>query len=533
MVFCNLLFQLRTMNLKLLYLIIWILLTLSSCQHDEISQFNPSTLTHQFGPIEPLNDRPPLSKDVLDESILNKLKEQSEYWWHHASDYELWSAVRHSGSIIGIGYRPDGFGDLLSKTEQINLEDPTWQKAKGEVIAFLQKNISVKRSDIIEYEPWPYLFVNITDYDLLAKVRRNPLVASVELMDYDLFNQSSIDQQTTDDRSSGLGCVNIAANYQLYSTISPNMTKKPWHYNKQKIHKAWTKNQGEGISVGVIDTGVSKAQKKLRPFWFSKGQSTGRSIWRAGTFKPNYPFGSTDGPWDDCGHGTQMAGTIAAPRVGGSILGVAYKSNLYSVRGTNDVVLSSLKEKVGVADALNLLANSNKNVRIISMSIGHPISSSLVATAINNAVAKGCILFCAAGTSFVGAPSWAQSIIVFPANMSNTFAVSGVKASWPNVKTKCGSCHEGSKVDFVVPMEKTNSGYVTHSLTMTDDRPSDVGGSSIATATMAGVAALVWSKYPNRSANAIRNKLKKSADLNSNRHSKFGWGVVDAYQAVQ
>ena len=83
-----------------------------------------------------------------------------------------------------------------------------------------------------------------------------------------------------------------------------------------------------------------------------------------------------DGPDDQCGHGTAMSGVIASPRnTVGNAVGVAYNSNLISVRGTSDVIVNSGNEKDGVAEALVLLGNRS-DVRIISMSIGDVFSNS-------------------------------------------------------------------------------------------------------------------------------------------------------------
>jgi len=59
------------------------------------------------------------------------------------------------------------------------------------------------------------------------------------------------------------------------------------------------------------------------------------------------------------------------------------------------------------------------------------------------------------------------------------------------------------------------------------------GGSSAATATTAGIAALVWSRHPNWSRAQILNRLKQSADLYPYKSSSFGYGNIDALQAVQ
>jgi len=60
-----------------------------------------------------------------------------------------------------------------------------------------------------------------------------------------------------------------------------------------------------------------------------------------------------------------------------------------------------------------------------------------------------------------------------------------------------------------------------------------VGGSSVATSTTAGIAALVWSRYPSWTRDQVLTRLKQSAKLYPNRDANFGYGPIDALKAVQ
>lgn len=59
-----------------------------------------------------------------------------------------------------------------------------------------------------------------------------------------------------------------------------------------------------------------------------------------------------------------------------------------------------------------------------------------------------------------------------------------------------------------------------------------VGGSSVATATTAGVAALIWSTNPSLSRAQVLQKMKSNSDFYPGRNSKFGWGKINVYNAV-
>jgi subtilisin family serine protease len=55
-----------------------------------------------------------------------------------------------------------------------------------------------------------------------------------------------------------------------------------------------------------------------------------------------------------------------------------------------------------------------------------------------------------------------------------------------------------------------------------------VGGSSVATAQLAGIAALVWAKYPGESRQQVLDRLILASSNYPNRSSQFGWGLVNA-----
>ena len=119
----------------------------------------------------------------------------------------------------------------------------------------------------------------------------------------------------------------------------------------------------------------------------------------------------------------------------------------------------------------------------------------------------------------------------FPANMSQTVAVTGVKEGFPLVR--CNTCHDGSQVDFIVPMQRRNDdGRTSLTLALSGDVPAYVGGSSAATATTAGIAALVWATNPGQSRTQVLNRLKNAASIYPGRDGNFGWGMIDAQYAV-
>ncbi len=112
--------------------------------------------------------------------------------------------------------------------------------------------------------------------------------------------------------------------------------------------------------------------------------------------------------------------------------------------------------------------------------------------------------------------------------MTQAIAVTGIK---DNLTTRCDACHQGSDVEFVTVMEKSDSKKPL-SLAMSGDAPSTVGGSSVATASVAGMAAIVWSKYPSADRTTIYNRLKNASSNAASRHPNFGWGRINVGSAL-
>jgi hypothetical protein len=294
----------------------------------------------------------------------------------------------------------------------------------------------------------------------------------------------------------------------------------------------------------VIDTGCSLTQENLQGN-FNQGESVGRTVEHIVTLatyhelvieKTNgkttrmyYEYSPLVPSGDACGHGTMMAGIAAAPRgTDGAVCGVAYNCDLVTAKAAEDVVINGFYEKYGVMLALN--AAVRRGVKIVSMSMGTPFYESQIADAIKKATKSGILIFCAAGTthdSFTLTRKWGT---VFPASMAEVISVTGLKENQDGVRDLCNVCHEGKENDFLVLMQKDkgNDKLLTPTLAIRGDVPAVDGGSSIATAMMAGMAAIVWSKYPAKRSSEILTILKNASTNSYDNRGK----VLDVYKAV-
>lgn len=511
--------------MKKLILLTSVILLVSSCSRNELN------------PVEMLPGDEPLSSEQIDKKALELLVANQEFWWHMVDDHTVWSASINSDSVVAVGYTLEGVDPVDHRLHELDLDEDAWRKKRSELIKYILKrtrelnpDMTLELKDVLAYDEkvLPVIDARIWNKELITELRVRADVRYVDPMGYSMEPDQTLEK-------SGSGCGSNSSDNNIpssdFSTQAPGNAVVPWNYNYMNIPQAWARSQGDNITVGLIDTGIGQNQYKLNS-GFTTGYSGSRYIRKYGTYVSSWwCWGgcNPDGPNDQCGHGTQMAGLIAAPRSGPSMTGVAYKANLVSYRGTGDVVINGSAEKTGVANALKGLGNRS-DVRIISMSIGDVFSNGKVADAIRYAHGRGKLIFAAAGTSLSWTSWWG---VIFPANMSETVAVTGIRDNVSNM-TRCNTCHSGSQVDFVAVMQRnSNTNRTSLTLPMSGNTPSRVGGSSAATATTAGIAALVWARTPSLSRTGVINRLKQSASFYPNRNSDFGWGLIDANQAVQ
>ncbi len=455
----------------------------------------------------------------VNEFIANELKQSGDVDWTRAPSHILYSAVMHGGNVLSVGYGAEGESFVVGAKS--NRLVSVLQNIQ-EIVATAE-GVSKSDSAALVDETLNYTEVTVTQLATIKALQKADAIRYLDPVGYGLYLEQAV-------QSKSAGCFKGSStiNRGDYISITPG-AQQPWNFSLHKIPDAWKLSTGQGITVGLIDTGVSQNQQLLGNN-FNAGASRGRTIQRRGTFtdSPWWWVDKVDGPNDKCGHGTQMASIIAGPRNSEGVpMGVAYNCNLISYRATGDVVLDDYHERKGVSNALKELAD-NSSVKIISMSIGFPWSIGNVKDAVKYAYSKGKLIIAAGGTSTTFT-NWYG--IIFPADMKETVAVTGIKDNGYN---RCDICHDGKKIDFTIIMQRaSNAQRNVPVLGFNSGTAAYTGGSSAATAATAGIAALIWSRNPNMSRTQVLNKLKKAAELYPNKDDRFGYGNIDALKAVQ
>ena len=491
--------------------------------------FSCSKETHQD---EEVLQQELISIEAIQKAVEAELADGKVFYWNHADDHFIWSAGMHSDAVFSIGYTIGSSFDPEKHIQNVDLKADIWKNAKNEVLrliiekeAITRQNPNLTAKDLMPYgeeEFFPHLIVELTNEELISELRKSEFVRFVEPLGFSLEDHFA--KQRSNEGCNGSPDYNISSSD--YTTISPS-TKQPWNFINHSIQTAWSNSTGDNIRICIIDTGASDNQDNLGS-QFTSGWSGGRNIQKYSTHvSGSWWWASLDSPHDPCGHGTSMAGFAAGPRgTDGNAVGVAYKADLMTVRAVKDVIISSSSERKGARDAL-YLAGGKSDVKVISMSIGTPFYSSTVADGIYYAYNQGKLIVAAAGTSL----SWTSWYpVIFPANMSQTTAVTGLR---DNGTVKCVTCHSGPEVDFTIIMERASDDDRTSiSLASSSNQPKYTGGSSCATATVAGIAALVWAENTNASRSTVLQALKDGSEFYPARDSNFGWGRINAATAV-
>lgn len=262
----------------------------------------------------------------------------------------------------------------------------------------------------------------------------------------------------------------------LMNTTVPSNGELPWGIVRVNAAGMWNITEGAGVKVAVIDTGINFNHKDLKDNYVDGVNYTG--------VKGLVGLGS---PMDDQGHGTHVAGTIAAARNGIGVAGVAPKAKLYAVKVMN------AKGQGSMSAIIRGLGWAVKNkMNIVNMSLGGGPYVEAMHKAVKSAVENGVTVICAAGND--------AGPVNYPAKYPETIAVS---ASGPDDAIAPFSSR-GEEIDVMAPGMWINS-------TSVNGKYEELHGTSMACPHVSGLAALAYAAGYHTPAE-IRAALKKAAE---------------------
>jgi subtilisin family serine protease len=294
-----------------------------------------------------------------------------------------------------------------------------------------------------------------------------------------------------------------------------------WVLDMMNVPAAWQQTEGAGVTVAVIDSGVNPDVSDL-----TGSVTTGPNLSGVRTSPANPNWGV---------HGTWMASLIAGhghDGGGSGVIGIAPQSRILSIRVIPDRTdphygAYSHEQEVTIqqslADGIDYAVRHG--AKVISMSIGYGTPSSVVEAALLNANAHGVVVIASAGNS--GGPSDADYAGMapdsFPAEYPGVISVGAVDdngdvASFSSDNLSVQLAAPGVSV----PAQGRDGQYWL------------VSGTSPACALVAGVAALIKSRYPGLAPDLVVSALiTTTADRPRKGYdNEEGFGIVNAAAAL-
>ena len=271
--------------------------------------------------------------------------------------------------------------------------------------------------------------------------------------------------------------------------------------------------QTGGAKVGIVDTGIQLAHTE-----FSGGRvSDCGGVNNFGTLFLIFIVGAdptivANKCGDDHGHGTHVAGTIAANTNNGvGVAGVSFSSPLAICKALNSAGSGTVAM---IANCITWL--NQRGAKVISMSLGTTAGSAALQQAVQNATNNGSLLIAAAGNG-------GNSTLNYPAAYAEVVSV----AATDHNDAKASFSTFNGDVEVAAPGVNILS-------TWNNGAYNTISGTSMATPHASGVAAVIATQRPTLTVAQVRDKLDRSVDDKGavGRDPQFGFGRVNLLKAT-
>ena len=314
------------------------------------------------------------------------------------------------------------------------------------------------------------------------------------------------------------------------SEIIPNDPRfeEQWNLSLIGMPEAWAIERGNPeVIIAVVDTGFDYTHEDLASqTWVNADEIPDNGIdddnngyiddVRGWDFsEPPSSDGSgtsqngDNDPIDESGHGTHVTGIIGAAvdnNVG--IAGIAWNCTLMPIRGAGVEGIRDDRSSAAIVYAVD------NGARVINMSWGGRQRSFVLRDAVDYAYARGVVMVAASGNASEGAS-------IFPAGYRKVISVAATEQH----KRKFYQSNFGAAIDIGAPGNVIVSTHI-------NNRYRPLSGTSMATAHVSGVAALIISKRPSLTHQEVRQILLATTDPITESPELVGAGNLNAARAL-
>jgi serine protease len=319
---------------------------------------------------------------------------------------------------------------------------------------------------------------------------------------------------------------------KLIGKITDPKYPEQWNLKMLHVPEAWAYTLGEGVEVGIIDTGIDASHRDLgwnKHLYVSSGMSdavidtlyapvhTAIMDYKHPKIRPGHNFVKNSSvTYDKNRHGTYMAGIIGAEMDGFGMVGIAPCCKMRAY-----VVLNEKGKCPHYGYIADAIATAQENgCKVINMSLAGWYQNDLLEQTINHVTEKGCIVIAATGNSNVDR-------IAYPAAYKNVLAVGGCDAigqRW--IHSGFRGSNYGDGVDCVCPADPQMTTRKMRS------RFASIDATSMACANMSGVVALLKSLNPVLTLAGLRDLIQKYSSRNYS-DAECGYGVPNVLEMAK
>lgn len=315
------------------------------------------------------------------------------------------------------------------------------------------------------------------------------------------------------------------------TAVVPNDPQFPTQWGLTKINApaAWDISTGSpSVVVGIVDSGCDLDHPELAPLLVNGFDMVdlGVNPTPPAGFRFEGDFAGRDAiPEDEVGHGTHVAGTIAALSNNGvQVAGVGWQTKIMPVKALTRMVRISDGQVRGVGSSADVAAAvrwaADNGAHVINMSLGADAPTTVESSAVAYAIGKGVVVVAAMGNNGTSNPS-------YPAAYPGVVAVGAIDSA----DKRASFSQTGAHISLAAPGVGILSTYLAGGTTT-------MSGTSMATPHVAGVAALIKAVKPSATGVEIADILRSTArplrddPADPVPNNAYGHGCLDAQAAL-